>query len=696
MGKNNWMRNILKKNKSKKRVPLCENELDTALKNKINIRMKKHKIMLILVVIFLLNYTSKAQNIAITTSAATPDASAMLDVVATNNGLLIPRIALTATNTASPITLPATSLVVYNSATAGTAPNNITPGFYFWDGSKWVRFQDGAGGNDWHIIGNSTTVATTNFLGTTDNVPLNFRVNNTKAGRIGIAADGSTFWGYQAGVADNLSDSRNTFIGFQSGAANTSGNNNTAMGFQAFNKNTTGNANTAIGHTALFSNINGANNTANGYRALFSNTAASNNTAIGSRALSYNTTGYSNVAYGRGALFNNTSGYLNCAFGTGSDTILGYDQVGALFSNTTGSRNIAFGVSALSRNTTGNQNIAIGSWALSNTTSSNNNIAIGTGAYSSAAEGKDNIAIGAYSLYMTYDPSTTKDTDNVVMGQHAMEYSSGSRNTVYGFSAMYANSSDAVCYNNCSFGLGTLHHVQTGANDNVVFGNSSLYSLQTGLGNTVIGHNSMAGLPDGNNNTALGVDNDGYANNSMSCNTTAGEQALYTNGSGSNMVSIGYISGYYSGIDSLGNPNGNGASTYLNGTPSSSVYLGNEAAPAGEGQANEIIIGSDSYTPNGSWMQSFAGGLGANTAVLGDANTTKTILRGKVGIGTTTPTAQLHIKGATGYNQLRLRSDYTPTSTGDTNGQIGDFAKSTTYIYVKTGAGWKRTAIATW
>jgi hypothetical protein len=66
-----------------------------------------------------------------------PDASARLEVSATNKGFLPPRVALTATNSASPITSPATGLLVYNTATAGTSPNNVVPGYYFWDGSAW-------------------------------------------------------------------------------------------------------------------------------------------------------------------------------------------------------------------------------------------------------------------------------------------------------------------------------------------------------------------------------------------------------------------------------------------------------------------------------------------------------------------------------------------------------------------------------
>ena len=80
-----------------------------------------------------------AQNIGVSTTGAIPDASAGLDISFTDKGLLVPRVALAGTNVAGPITLPATSLLVYNTATVGGA-NAVTPGFYYWDGTQWIRF----------------------------------------------------------------------------------------------------------------------------------------------------------------------------------------------------------------------------------------------------------------------------------------------------------------------------------------------------------------------------------------------------------------------------------------------------------------------------------------------------------------------------------------------------------------------------
>jgi len=77
----------------------------------------------------------------------TPNASAKLDVFSDTKGFLPPRVTLTSTNSFSPITglsdasslLTAAGLLIYNTATAGTAPNNVTPGFYYWNGTSWIR-----------------------------------------------------------------------------------------------------------------------------------------------------------------------------------------------------------------------------------------------------------------------------------------------------------------------------------------------------------------------------------------------------------------------------------------------------------------------------------------------------------------------------------------------------------------------------
>lgn len=84
--------------------------------------------------------TLSAQSVAINSTGAVGNTSAMLDVSAANKGLLMPRVALTSATDAVTIASPATSLMVYNTATAGTSPNDVSAGYYYWTGSRWSPF----------------------------------------------------------------------------------------------------------------------------------------------------------------------------------------------------------------------------------------------------------------------------------------------------------------------------------------------------------------------------------------------------------------------------------------------------------------------------------------------------------------------------------------------------------------------------
>ncbi|NCP45517.1 MAG: hypothetical protein GW818_03590, partial [Flavobacteriales bacterium] len=89
--------------------------------------MKKIILFVVVCPFLIYNLHLQAQNIGINATGAAPAASAGLDVNFTNKGLLVPRVALTSANAAGPIAAPATSLLVYNTATAGVTPNNVTP-----------------------------------------------------------------------------------------------------------------------------------------------------------------------------------------------------------------------------------------------------------------------------------------------------------------------------------------------------------------------------------------------------------------------------------------------------------------------------------------------------------------------------------------------------------------------------------------
>jgi hypothetical protein len=133
-----------------------------------------------MVFLLFLGFTGKGQNVGINDDNSSPKVSAMLDVNSSSKGLLIPRVGLSATNSASPVTTtPETSLLVYNTATTGTAPNNVIPGYYYWNGSSWIGLSDGL-----------ATAPYGSYLDLTDQVtaenttayPVKFSVNDAQYG----------------------------------------------------------------------------------------------------------------------------------------------------------------------------------------------------------------------------------------------------------------------------------------------------------------------------------------------------------------------------------------------------------------------------------------------------------------------------------------------------------------------------------
>lgn len=98
---------------------------------------------LISVLCFFCSVTIHAQ-VGIGTSS--PSATSILDISASDKGLLIPRVALTGTDDESTIDHPVESLLVYNTATV----SDVTPGYYYWEGTRWYAMKQehqSGGGN---------------------------------------------------------------------------------------------------------------------------------------------------------------------------------------------------------------------------------------------------------------------------------------------------------------------------------------------------------------------------------------------------------------------------------------------------------------------------------------------------------------------------------------------------------------------
>lgn len=141
--------------------------------------MKKIFNPAVLLVLAIMAFTNLHAQVGIGTTA--PNADAELDITSTTRGLLLPRLALTNTTSPAPLTADVAGMVVYNTATAG----DVTPGFYYNDGTDWIRLGGGATSNDWTITGNAGTNPVTNFVGTTDAQDLVLRSNNTERLRLG-------------------------------------------------------------------------------------------------------------------------------------------------------------------------------------------------------------------------------------------------------------------------------------------------------------------------------------------------------------------------------------------------------------------------------------------------------------------------------------------------------------------------------
>lgn len=325
-----------------------------------------------------------------------------LDISSNTQGFLLPRVSLTATNISSPVANPtasglATSTLVYNTNTSGAFPNSVVPGYYYWDGTKWIRLNTDS---SWLLEGNKNTNPSVNFLGTLDDNDLVFKRNNVFSGRISTS---NTVFGCNA--QSNLANSslRSVAIGVNALKNDTSGRDNVALGYGALENNSTGVQNIALGTSSLSLNTSGGYNVAIGYEAMSRNTTGILNVAIGATSLYNNLTGRNNVAIGKSSLERNFSGMNNTAVGNNS-----------LFNNQTGADNVAFGKSALERNINGSYNIAIGSSSLFNNQTNSYSIAIGYESQTNNLSGSRNVSLGHQSLF-----ANSSGYDNIALGYNA-------------------------------------------------------------------------------------------------------------------------------------------------------------------------------------------------------------------------------------------------------------------------------------
>lgn len=147
----------------------------------------------------------------------------------TSKGFLPPRVALTSTTDATTILNPTAGLIVYNSATAGTSPNNVIPGLYLFSGSKWNKLSVETKFS-LVIYTNATNPNTATIFDTENPAVTNTSVYKDNANNLYIGTDGSS-WTYNptSALYVTYSDATNTPFYLTGTTVDAVGNKTTAI-----------------------------------------------------------------------------------------------------------------------------------------------------------------------------------------------------------------------------------------------------------------------------------------------------------------------------------------------------------------------------------------------------------------------------------------------------------------------------------
>ncbi|NNT70847.1 hypothetical protein HKT18_01340 [Flavobacterium sp. IMCC34852] len=165
------------------------------------------------------------------TGIGTSTPNALLDVASNNKGVMVPRVSLTSANVASPIINPnggalPESTLVYNTATAGAGANEVTPGFHYWDGTKWVKLEENNGKTKYYTaIGTSSIVGVGSAKTPMSQMQITFTPKSSVV-LVSFSASGNntspgTFSDFQSVVFFDLLLNGSLVKGFQTSEVNT-------------------------------------------------------------------------------------------------------------------------------------------------------------------------------------------------------------------------------------------------------------------------------------------------------------------------------------------------------------------------------------------------------------------------------------------------------------------------------------------
>ena len=610
-------------------------------------------------------------------SPTTINAGAILqaDAIGTRGAFQLPRVTLTGTGDVTTVASPQAGFTVYNTATAGTAPNNVTPGYYYYDGAQWQKVLASGNGSTTNIYtadgtlgGNRTVSQGASTLAFNPTVTNGFSVDGTTFSvdganhRIGIgtAAPGYNLdvsgtarvgtmpvgtWGSDAIVtADGAGQLKKSYVAV-GGCPVCAVHEDPVTHVIPFgttyyydaNGNYTGivvlpPAGRFPGDVFTFQHsaqsgtaISNANTSMGSYLAIYSafsggasftwsgNIWMLTATSAGGGAGNWATTGN----YGTDASVN----YI----GTSDNVDVVFKRAGVRSGLLSYNNNASWGVGALNPLSTGTNNTAIGGYALAQNTTGGANTAMGPISLYSNTTGSNNIAIGHQSMYW----NTT-----------------GNNNTATGFQSLISN---------------------TTGNYNIANGFQSLYNNTTGSANLAGGYQSLYYNSTGNNNTATGSLSM-ISNTTGNFNTATGSQTLYSNSTGIYNTAHGYQSLYN---NTIGNYN---AATGFQSLVNSSA--GNNNTAFGTSAAGNITIGSNNIAIGANTNLASATAndqLNIGNAIFGTGlNGSVGAPAGNIGIGTTAPTTALDVNGAARIRTITNVANGTSVTPlfADANGNI--------------------------
>ncbi|UPT71717.1 MAG: tail fiber domain-containing protein [Flavobacterium sp. JAD_PAG50586_2] len=612
--------------------------------------------------------------------------NALLDVNATDNGILIPRVILSSVLVQTPVVNPRSgvlpvSTLVYNTATAGVSPNNVYPGFYYWNGIKWIRFDvDGENNPRYYtVVGTTTDLSTTAFT-LLDQMSITFTpkddvvmVNFSAAGHRGddscqnnaiffqILLNGIPVSGWQTSSYQAYVDSS----GFSSDDITSWDTNisypitvpigiSQTVQIQWYAPNCTM-FNSPASVVVLDSS------TFKSYRTLTIIDPNGGGGIVGSSPVTTNL-----WAHNGNAGTNAATNFVGTA--DNQPLVLKSNNIEGLRIGTSGNVGVGtalpldkFHITGNIRMVDGNQaagkvltsdvngratweNIPVvpnNEWSLTGNsgttptthfigTTDNNDLVFKRFSIQGGIIGTTNTSFGLAAL----NPAST-GFNNTAIGSNSLDVNTlGFDNIAAGFNALGGNT---IGSNNTALGVAAMI-TNTSGNFNTAIGRSALFDNTTGSNNTATGYNALSNVTTGINNTAVGT-NAFSAINAGNNNTALGADTSLTSTIFENATAIGYkATAGNNNVMVLGSINGvNGATSSVNvgiGTISPQTALevvdvNVTTTPTIEGTINVLTNGAQAIDTGGSIT------LGGNTTDAGTTSRTFASIEGRKATATT-------------------------------------------------------------